>query len=97
MQSALFPTYARYPRTLVKGKGARVWDDQGKEYLDFSAGLAVTNLGHVPEAVKAALVKQLDQLWHVSNLFQIPNQEKAAKLLTEIPTLPAVRQGQRSL
>lgn len=84
MESALFPTYARYPRTLVKGKGARVWDDQGKQYLDFSAGLAVTNLGHVPDQVKAALVKQLDELWHVSNLFQIPNQEKAAKLLTEI-------------
>lgn len=84
MESALFPTYARFPRTLVKGKGSRVWDDQGKEYLDFSAGLAVTNLGHVPEAVKAALVKQLDELWHVSNLFQIPNQEKAARLLTEV-------------
>lgn len=84
MESKLFPTYARYPRTLVKGKGSRVWDDQGKEYLDFSAGLAVTSLGHVPEAVKAALIEQLDQLWHVSNLFHIPNQEKAAKLLTEI-------------
>ncbi|HLO02063.1 MAG TPA: acetylornithine transaminase [Symbiobacteriaceae bacterium] len=84
MESALFPTYARYPRTLIKGKGARVWDDQGKQYLDFAAGLAVTNLGHVPEQVKAAITAQLDQLWHTSNLFHIPNQEKAAKLLTEV-------------
>jgi acetylornithine/N-succinyldiaminopimelate aminotransferase len=90
MESALFPTYARYPRTLVKGKGTRVWDDQGKEYLDFSAGLAVTNLGHVPETVKAALIAQLDQIWHTSNLFQIPNQEKAARLLTEISHAEAI-------
>jgi len=60
--SALFSTYARYPITLVKGKGSRVWDDQGKEYLDFMSGLAVANLGHVPDAVKAALVSQLDEL-----------------------------------
>lgn len=83
MESALFPTYARFPRTLVKGKGSRVWDDQGKQYLDFSAGLAVTNLGHVPEAVKAAIAAQLEDLWHTSNLFHIPNQEKAARLIAE--------------
>ncbi|MFC5700831.1 acetylornithine transaminase [Cohnella faecalis] len=81
--SALFPTYARFPITLVKGKGSRLWDDQGKEYLDFASGLAVTNLGHVPDAVKNALVKQLDELWHMSNLFSNPNQEKAARLLAD--------------
>lgn len=84
MESALFQTYGRYPRTLVKGKGSRVWDDQGNSYLDFSTGLAVTSLGHVPEQVKNAIAAQLEQLWHTSNLFQIPNQEKAAKLITEI-------------
>jgi acetylornithine/N-succinyldiaminopimelate aminotransferase len=88
--SALFPTYARYPITLVKGKGSRLWDDQGKEYLDFMSGLAVTNLGHVPDAVKAALVSQLDELWHVSNLFSIPNQEKAARLLVDNSCADAV-------
>jgi acetylornithine aminotransferase len=82
-ESALFPTYARFPITLVKGKGSRLWDDQGKQYLDFMTGLAVTNLGHAPEAVKQALVKQLDELWHVSNLFSTPNQEKAARLLVD--------------
>lgn len=81
-QSAMFPTYARYPITLVKGEGSRVWDDQGKEYLDFCSGLAVTNLGHAPKRVKEKLKDQLDQLWHVSNLFHIPNQEKLAQLLT---------------
>lgn len=81
-KSALFPSYARFPLTLVKGEGSRLWDDQGNEYLDFASGLAVTNLGHVPPKVKEALVAQLDQLWHVSNLFHIPNQETLAGLLT---------------
>lgn len=81
-QSALFPTYARYPISLVKGQGSWLWDDQGNKYLDFMSGLAVANLGHVPQTVKEKLVAQLDELWHVSNLFQIPNQEKAAGLLT---------------
>lgn len=88
--SAIFSTYARYPITLVKGKGSRLWDDQGKEYLDFMSGLAVTNLGHAPDAVKQALVKQLDELWHVSNLFHIPNQERAARLLTDNSCADAV-------
>lgn len=80
--SSLFPTYARYPISLVKGKGSWLWDDQGNKYLDFMSGIAVTNLGHAPEKVTAKLKNQLDELWHVSNLFQIPNQEKAASLLT---------------
>ncbi|CAM3691157.1 acetylornithine transaminase [Cohnella lubricantis] len=88
--SSLFPTFARYPITIVKGKGSRLWDDQGKEYLDFMTGIAVTSLGHVPERVQNALVSQLDQLWHVSNLFYNPVQEKAAKLLTDNSCADAV-------
>ncbi|QMV41644.1 acetylornithine transaminase [Cohnella cholangitidis] len=88
--SALFQTYARFPITLVKGKGSRLWDDQGKEYLDFMSGLAVTNLGHVPDAVKEALIDQLDRLWHMSNLFSNPNQEKAARLLVDNSCADAV-------
>ncbi|GIO67598.1 acetylornithine transaminase [Paenibacillus cookii] len=80
--SSLFPNYARYPISLVKGQGSWLWDDQGNKYLDFMSGIAVTNLGHAPEKVTAKLKGQLDQLWHVSNLFHIPNQEKAAALLT---------------
>jgi acetylornithine/N-succinyldiaminopimelate aminotransferase len=88
--SALFPTYARFPITLVKGEGSRLWDDQGKEYIDFMSGIAVTNLGHVPQQVKDKLIDQLHQLWHVSNLFHIPNQEKLAQMLTEHSCLDAV-------
>lgn len=80
---SVFPTYARYPIALVKGEGSYLWDDKGNKYLDFMCGLAVTNLGHSPKKIKDALTKQLDELWHVSNLFHIPNQEAAAKLLTD--------------
>ncbi|MFD0673599.1 acetylornithine transaminase [Cohnella sp. GCM10027633] len=89
-ESALFNTYASYPITLVKGKGTRVWDDQGKEYLDFMSGLAVANLGHAPDSVKNAVQAQLEELWHVSNLFGNPNKEKAAKLLVENSCADAV-------
>lgn len=89
-ESSLFPSYARFPITLVKGEGSRLWDDQGKEYLDFVSGLAVTNLGHVPQQVKEKLVQQLDQLWHISNLFQIPDQEQLARILTDHSCADAV-------
>ncbi|MCG7379589.1 acetylornithine transaminase [Paenibacillus sp. ACRSA] len=81
-ESSLFQTYARYPISLVKGKGSWLWDDQGNRYLDFMCGLAVTSLGHAPEKVGAKLKAQIDELWHVSNLFQIPGQERAAAILT---------------
>jgi acetylornithine aminotransferase len=89
-ESSLFPTYARYPLTLVKGQGSWLWDDQGKRYLDFMSGIAVTNLGHAPQAVAERLKKQIDELWHVSNLFHIPGQERAAALLTANSSADAV-------
>jgi acetylornithine/N-succinyldiaminopimelate aminotransferase len=89
-KSSLFPTYARFPLTIVKGKGSKVWDDTGKEYLDFASGLAVTNLGHAPDAVNEKLKTQLDNLWHVSNLFHIPQQEVLAGMLTENSCADAV-------
>jgi acetylornithine aminotransferase len=62
-------TYGRQPLVLVKGEGCRVWDEDGREYLDFVAGLAVCNLGHAhPEVARAAAV-QLERLVHVSNLY----------------------------
>lgn len=88
--SALFPTYNRFPVTVVKGKGSKLWDDQGNEYLDFTSGIAVTNLGHSPEPVRKRLAAQLDQLWHVSNLFHIPTQEKLGQLLSKSSGLDAV-------
>lgn len=88
--SSLLPTYARYPMTLVKGSGSRLWDDRGNSYLDFMSGIAVANLGHVPERVKARVQEQLETLWHVSNLFRIPQQEQAAEWLTKHTCADAV-------
>jgi acetylornithine/N-succinyldiaminopimelate aminotransferase len=62
-------TYGRQPLVLVRGEGCRVWDDQGREYLDFVAGLAVCNLGHAHPAVAQAASEQLCRLVHVSNIY----------------------------
>jgi acetylornithine/N-succinyldiaminopimelate aminotransferase len=80
--SPVMATYSRFPLTLVKGKGSYVWDDQGNQFLDFTSGIATCNLGHVPDVVKEKLEEQLQNLWHCSNLYTIPNQEKLAGLLT---------------
>lgn len=80
--SSVMPTYARFPLTLTKGEGSYVWDDQGKKYLDYTAGIATCNLGHRPIEVETAVKNQLNQLWHCSNLYTIPNQEQLADLLT---------------
>lgn len=81
--SPLMATYARFPITLVKGKGSYVWDGKGTKYLDFTAGIATCNLGHVPDVVKAKVEEQLQNLWHCSNLFNIPNQQELAGLLVK--------------
>jgi acetylornithine/N-succinyldiaminopimelate aminotransferase len=74
-------TYARYPIALVRGKGTRVWDADGKEYLDFLAGIAVNSLGHCHPAVVRAIQKQSRQLLHVSNLYHIQPQSELAREL----------------
>jgi acetylornithine/N-succinyldiaminopimelate aminotransferase len=77
-------TYGRQPLVLVKGAGCRVWDDTGKEYLDFVAGLAVCNLGHAhPEVAKAAAA-QLTQLVHVSNIYYTTPMVELAELLVRL-------------
>jgi acetylornithine aminotransferase len=81
--SPVMATYSRFPITLVKGKGSYIWDDQGNQFLDFTSGIATCNLGHVPEAVKEKLEEQLQNLWHCSNLYSIPNQQELATLLVE--------------
>lgn len=78
-----FQTYSRYPVTLVKGKGSRVWDENGKEYLDFLSGIAVCNLGHCHPAVVKAAQDQLETLIHVSNFFYTEPQANLAKLLAD--------------
>ena len=74
-------TYARFPIALVRGAGARVWDADGKEYLDFVGGIAVTALGHCHPKVTAALKAQVETLLHVSNLYHIEPQVRLAELL----------------
>jgi len=74
-------TYARSPITLVKGKGIKVWDADGKEYLDFLAGIAVNNLGHCHPAVVRAIRQQSQVLLHVSNLYHIGPQSELAREL----------------
>ncbi|BAU26585.1 acetylornithine aminotransferase [Aneurinibacillus soli] len=82
--SSLFPNYGRWPIQIVKGEGNYLWDAAGNKYLDLVAGIAVTSLGNVPPKVKAKVQEQLDTLWHCSNLFEIPVQEKLADKLVSL-------------
>lgn len=82
-QQYVMNTYGRLPLALVRGQGARVWDADGKEYLDFVAGIAVNSLGHNHPALTKAITEQAGQLLHVSNLYWIEPQVKLAKLLVE--------------
>ena len=74
-------TYTRYSIALVRGKGTRVWDADGKEYLDFLAGIAVNALGHCHPAVVRAIQQQSRKLLHVSNLYHIAPQAELAREL----------------
>jgi acetylornithine/N-succinyldiaminopimelate aminotransferase len=77
----IMKTYGRYPIVPVRGEGCRLWDADGKEYLDFLGGVAVNNLGHCHPKVVAALQKQAAELIHCSNYYQIPQQIELAELL----------------
>ncbi len=77
----IMTTYGRYPIVPVRGEGCRVWDADGKEYLDFLAGVAVNNLGHCHPRVVAALQQQAAKLIHCSNYYHIPSQIELAELL----------------
>ncbi|TAL34366.1 MAG: aspartate aminotransferase family protein [Phenylobacterium sp.] len=75
--------YARAPLAFERGEGSRLYTADGEAYLDCMAGIAVTALGHNHPKLVQAVKDQADKLWHTSNIFRIPNQEKLAKLLTE--------------
>ncbi|MER1990108.1 MAG: acetylornithine transaminase [Solibacillus isronensis] len=81
--SALFQNYARRPFAIVEGKGTEVFDTTGKRYLDFTSGIAVCSLGHAHPSIVEAIQKQSQKLWHISNLFESPGQEKLAASLVE--------------
>lgn len=76
-------TYGRYPVTLERGEGCRVWDTDGRAYLDFVAGIATCTLGHAHPAMITAVTQQIQKLHHVSNLYYTQEQGKLAKWLVE--------------
>ncbi|NLI13542.1 MAG: acetylornithine transaminase [Peptococcaceae bacterium] len=79
----LMRNYGRIPLAPVKGEGVRMWDADGREYLDFVSGIAVNALGHSPLAVVEAVSEQVKKMIHCSNLYYIENQVLLAKLLVE--------------
>ncbi|MEW6492285.1 MAG: aspartate aminotransferase family protein [Cyanobacteriota bacterium] len=76
-------TYGRFPIALERGKGSRVWNTEGREYLDFVAGIATCTLGHAHPALVEAVTQQINKLHHVSNLYYIPEQGQLAKWIIE--------------
>jgi acetylornithine/N-succinyldiaminopimelate aminotransferase len=79
----LLPTYARADFTIARGDGVRVWDEEGREYLDFGGGIAVVSLGHCHPVPLAAAREQLELLWHASNLYRALPPERLALALSE--------------
>ena len=75
--------YQRAPLAFERGEGVRLWGDDGREYLDCVAGIAVNGLGHCHPRLVQTLKDQADKLWHVSNIFRIPDQERLATRLCE--------------
>jgi acetylornithine/N-succinyldiaminopimelate aminotransferase len=83
MIAPVMPTYARYDLAFERGEGAYLITADGRRYLDFASGIAVTALGHAHPHLVAALKAQADKLWHCSNLYRIPEGERLAKRLTD--------------
>ncbi len=77
-------TYSRQPVVFVRGEGSRLWDSNGKEYLDFLSGISVVQVGHCHPRVAAAIAKQATTLMHVSNLFHNPLQAELASRLNKL-------------
>lgn len=82
--SKLFANYKRAEVAFTHGSGVKLYDTEGKEYLDFLSGIAVSSLGHAHPRMVSALTEQVSKLLHVSNLYTIPEQESAAAKLTEV-------------
>ena len=84
MQSSILPTYKRSNLSFVKGKGSYLITKKGKKYLDFASGIAVNSLGHCNSELIKVLNNQSKKMWHISNAFQIPEQEELAKKLVKL-------------
>ncbi len=79
--SALYETFARVPLVFDRGEGSWLVTENGERYLDFAGGIAVNSLGHAHPHLVAALAEQAQKLWHVSNLYEIPQQARLAERL----------------
>lgn len=82
-EAALFDTFARAPLRFVRGEGVWLVTETGERYLDFGAGVAVTSCGHSNPHLVETLKAQAEKVWHLSNLYEIPDQERLARRLTE--------------
>ena len=83
MITPVLPTYNRVKISFERGKGARAWTAAGVEYLDFGAGVGVSSLGHAHPHLVEALMSQAQKIWHTSNIYEIPGQERLARRLVE--------------
>ena len=84
----VIPTYGRFELRLARGRGTEVWDEDGKRYLDFGAGIAVTSIGHCHPRVVAAMQRQIATLVHTSNLYFTRPQGELAQRLVRLAGLP---------
>jgi acetylornithine/N-succinyldiaminopimelate aminotransferase len=84
MIASVLPTYNRAPLAFVSGEGSWLTTDDGRRFLDLGAGIAVNALGHANPELVATLAEQAGQLWHVSNLYEIPGQKKLADALVAL-------------
>ena len=87
-QQYVLPTYARFPLCLARGEGSRVWDEDGKEYLDFGAGIAVSSLGHAHPRIVQAMTRQAGTLTHASNLYYTRPQGLLAERIVSLVGQP---------
>ncbi|MBE6903689.1 MAG: aspartate aminotransferase family protein [Ruminococcaceae bacterium] len=83
-------TYGRFNVSFCKGKGTKLWDENGKEYLDFGSGIGVTCLGHCDEGWVNAVSKQASQMGHISNLYYNPVMAELAQKLTQLTSMSRV-------
>ena len=81
MSNALMSNYGERTLAFERGEGAYLYSTDGRRFLDFASGIAVTALGHCHPHLVAALKAQTETLWHTSNLFRIPGQERLAERL----------------
>ncbi len=84
MTNAILPVYGPAPVVFERGEGVRLYDTEGRSYLDFIAGIAVNGLGHANPVLIKALTEQAGKIWHLSNMYRIPGQERLAERYCEL-------------